>query len=169
MKKLKTKESRSLSSAGLMIGIGMGGFIDGILFHQIFQLHNMLSNQLFPDTVAKIEINMFWDGIFHLFTWLTTAAGITVLWRATQQQTVPLDGREFVGSIVMGWGCFNLVEGLINHHILQVHHVVERATGRTQMVWDLTFLGSGVALILIGMYLRRAFVTAKLSPLHDQV
>jgi uncharacterized membrane protein len=35
---------RPLVAAGALLGIGLGGFVDGILFHQILQLHNMLSN-----------------------------------------------------------------------------------------------------------------------------
>ncbi len=32
-----------LLSAGLLLGIGMGGFVDGIVFHQLLQTHSMLS------------------------------------------------------------------------------------------------------------------------------
>jgi uncharacterized membrane protein len=34
-------------------------------------------------------------------------------------------GRTFSGSMIAGWGLFNLVEGIIDHHILGIHHVVE--------------------------------------------
>lgn len=67
--------------AGLLLGIGLGGFFDGILFHQILQIHNMLSNIYFPDTLAKSEINIFWDGLFHAFTWLITLLGLFFLWQ----------------------------------------------------------------------------------------
>ena len=49
---------RPLVLAGLPIGVGMGGFVDGILFHQILQLHNMLSAIRPPDTLVNVEINM---------------------------------------------------------------------------------------------------------------
>jgi len=65
MKFLKTG---SLGRAGLLLGIGMGGFLDGILFHQLLQVHNMLSNLYPPDTLVHLEINMFWDGLFHALT-----------------------------------------------------------------------------------------------------
>jgi uncharacterized membrane protein len=70
---------RPLVSAGTLLGIGMGGFVDGIVFHQILQTHNMLSARRPPDTVVNIEINMVWDGLFHAFTWLTTALGLLLL------------------------------------------------------------------------------------------
>jgi uncharacterized membrane protein len=50
--------------------------------------------------------------------------------------------------MVAGWGLFNLVEGVIDHHILQVHHVYERAGGVS--VWDWVFLGSGVVMLVVG-------------------
>ena len=30
---------RPLIASGVLLGIGMGGFVDGILFHQILKLH----------------------------------------------------------------------------------------------------------------------------------
>ena len=42
-----------------MLGIGMGGFVDGILFHQVLQTHNMLSAKYPPTTLVNAEINMF--------------------------------------------------------------------------------------------------------------
>src|SRR5215210_2502641 len=131
---------KPLIAAGTLLGIGMGGFIDGILFHQLLQTHSMLSAVRPRTTIVNIEINMFWDGLFHLFTWFMTALGLALLWRAGQQETVPWSTRLFVGSLALGWGILNVVEGLIDHHILQIHHVVEQAG---LSVWDYTFLSSG--------------------------
>ena len=61
-----------LIAAGLLMGVGMGGFVDGILFHQILQLHNMLSAKVPPDTLINAKVNMVWDGLFHAVTWLMT-------------------------------------------------------------------------------------------------
>lgn len=147
--------SRPLRKAGLVLGIGMGGFIDGILFHQIFQLHSMLSNRYFPDTVVNIEINMVWDGLFHAFTWLTTAYGIYLLWQAARIPGVNWSKNLLLGGMALGWGLFNLVEGIIDHHILSVHHVVERAAPSEQLLWDLAFDASGILLIVGGLALMR--------------
>jgi uncharacterized membrane protein len=47
-----------------------------------------------------------------------------------------------------GWGLFNFVEGLIDHHVLHVHHVVERLG---VSVWDWAFLGvGGIGLMVLG-------------------
>lgn len=149
---------RPLVSAGTLLGIGLGGFVDGILFHQLLQVHNMLSAR-YPKTgvppetaVVNIEINMFWDGLFHTLCWGAAAAGLACLWRAVRRTDVPLSTKVFVGSMVMGWGLFNLVEGIIDHHVLHIHHVTETPN---HLVFDLAFLMSGAVFIAAGLWLIR--------------
>lgn len=142
-----------LLAAGTMLGVGMGGFVDGIVLHQILQIHNMVSGKYLtfgvdPQTaLVNTEINMFWDGLFHAFTWTSTAVGLALLWRAIKRPDVPLSTRSLIGAMILGWGLFNLVEGLIDHHVLHVHHVVERLG---VSVWDYAFLGSGVLMLMLG-------------------
>jgi uncharacterized membrane protein len=62
--------------AGILIGIGMGGFVDGIVLHQIAQWHSMLSNIVLPHTMDTMRVNMTWDGLFHALTWIVTLVGI---------------------------------------------------------------------------------------------
>ncbi len=140
-------------TAGFVLGVGMGGFIDGILFHQILQIHNMLSNIIFPDTLVKADINMFWDGMFDAFAWIMTLAGIILLWKAIKNESVPKLTKVLVGSMITGFGAFNLIEGTLDHHILKLHHVVQRALYPVQFYWDVAFLVSGVVLIIFGCYL----------------
>jgi uncharacterized membrane protein len=143
---------RPLVAAGLLLGVGLGGFVDGIVFHQILQLHNMLSARRPPTSVANLEINMTWDGLFHAFTWLATVVGIGLLFRAGRRVEVPWSGRLLVGAALAGWGLFNGVEGLIDHHLLGVHHVVERLG---LSIWDWLFLASAPALVGAGWALGR--------------
>lgn len=152
-----------LVTAGAVLGVGMGGFVDGILFHQILQLHNMLSNRVLRDSLVNEQINMFWDGMFHAFTWLAVAIGIVLLWRAVTRGGVLLSGRALGGAMLLGWGLFNLIEGTVDHEILQLHHVYQNGN---HMLWDTAFLLSGIALIGGGlMTIRHGFAsTAKNSP-----
>ncbi len=55
------------SAPGILLGIGLGGFVDGILLHQILQWHHMLTSEgSYPKTtVAGLETNTLWDGLFH--------------------------------------------------------------------------------------------------------
>ena len=143
----------SIAPAGIVLGIGMGGFLDGILLHQIFRFHNMISGKVPPNTVANMEKGMLADGLFHVVTWLTTLLGIALLWRALNRRHDAFpSGTAFVGYLLAGWGWFNLVEGIIDHHILNIHHVVERLG---VSIWDWLFLASGVILVVLGHMLGR--------------
>lgn len=156
--------NRPLIAAGILMGIGMGGFVDGILFHQIMQLHSMLSAKLPQDTVVNIKTSMVWDGLFHALTWITTALSVRLLWGAVKEKNRPLSGSSFLGSLFAGWGVFNLVEGLIDHHLLGIHHVVERLG---LSVYDYAFLASGVVFILVGGgMIRRSEKDSALPSMH---
>ncbi|XHX79052.1 MAG: DUF2243 domain-containing protein [Stenomitos frigidus ULC029] len=144
---------RPLILAGLVLGLGQGGFLDGIVFHQLLQWHHMFSSLETDITIAGMELNTFGDGLFHLFDWLLTLIGIFLLWRAGQQARDAWSGRVFLGSLLMGAGLFNLVEGIIDHHLLGIHHL---KPGSHQLLWDLSFLGSGVLLIGMGTLLMQA-------------
>ncbi|MEH2374599.1 DUF2243 domain-containing protein [Nostoc sp.] len=136
-----------LITAGIFLGVGLGGFLDGILLHQILQWHHMLSNIRPLTKTANIDLNMVWDGLFHALDWVFTVVGVVLLWRAGGRDDVPWLSQTFIGSIVIGTGLFDLVEGLIDHQILGIHHV---KSGPNQLAWDLGFLAFGALLILIG-------------------
>ncbi len=145
---------RPLLSAATLIGIGMGGFIDGIVLHQLLQVHSMLSARLPPrESVQNMEVNMFWDGLFHSFSWIMTAAGILMLWRAARRVDVPWSPKTFYGGMLLGWAVFNLVEGVLDHHILHLHHVIE---GPGHLPWDLAFLGVSALMLAAAVLIIRA-------------
>jgi uncharacterized membrane protein len=141
---------------GILLGIGLGGFVDGIVLHQILQWHHMLSSEGShpPTTVAGLETNTLWDGIFHAATWVAVAVGLWVLWRRATTWRWALDGRALVGWMLVGWGLFNLVEGLVDHQILGIHHVRE-GDGVNETAWDLAFLAFGALLVAAGALLAR--------------
>ena len=54
-----------LIAAGVLMGAGLGGFVDGIVLHQILQWHNMLSSRMPPnDLVAAKVKSEIYDGNF---------------------------------------------------------------------------------------------------------
>lgn len=144
--------------AGLLFGLGLGGFFDGIVLHQILQWHHMLtSHGEYPaTTVAGLEVNTLWDGIFHATTYIAVAVGLALLWRSSHLPHAPWSTKLLIGLLLMGWGTFNLVEGTIDHHILTIHHVNERAPRDQWIWWDLGFLTWGAAMLIGGWLLARA-------------
>jgi uncharacterized membrane protein len=149
-----TATRKPLIAAGLLLGAGLGGFVDGIVLHQILQWHNMLSNQMPPDTLVRAKVNMYWDGVFHAAVWVMTAVGLAMLWGSTGRADVPRSGRTLLGAMLLGWGLFNVVEGIIDHQLLGLHHVREYVADK--LPWDLGFLAFGVLLLLVGGSLIRA-------------
>ena len=140
---------------GILLGIGLGGFVDGIFLHQILQWHHMLTSEgSYPKTtLAGLETDTLWDGLFHAVTWVAVGVGIYLLWRRTTDWRWAISGRALLGWMLVGWGLFNLVEGVVDHHVLTLHHVREDAAHRT--AWDLAFLAFGALLILAGWSLTR--------------
>ena len=141
---------------GFLMGIGLGGFIDGIVLHQILQWHHMLtSTGDHPrDTIAGLEANTLADGFFHLATWVIVAVATTLTVRAWREGRLAPPWRAHVGLLLAGWGAFNLVEGLIDHEILGIHHVRDDLGG--PVGWDLAFLALGALLVIGGVLLSRA-------------
>jgi uncharacterized membrane protein len=138
-----------LVAAGLLLGTGLGGFVDGIVLHQILQWHNMLSSVRPPTDLLAMKVNMVWDGFFHALTWTVTLIGLVLLFRAGRRPDVPWSGRLLAAAMVAGWGLFNVVEGLIDHELLGIHHV---HPGQGELAWDVGFLVLG-ALQVAGGFL----------------
>lgn len=142
----------SLLAGGLALGIGLGGFVDGILFHQVLRWHHMLSATVEPASVADLELNVLWDGLFHVVTWTAVLVGVGLLGRLISFGAW-WPRRALWGLVVSGWGIFNLVEGMINHHLLGIHHV--RDDVADPRWWDAGFLTFGALLVICGWALAR--------------
>jgi uncharacterized membrane protein len=147
---------RRFTLAGLTLGFGLGGFIDGIVLHQILQWHHMLTDYgsaTYPvSTVRSLEDNSLWDGLFHVSTWLFVTLGLFLLWRVLSAG-YQVTWRSMLGLLLAGWGMFNLIEGVIDHHLLTIHHVRDDVTD--PLWWDVGFLALGALLIVAGFALRR--------------
>jgi uncharacterized membrane protein len=147
------EHSKKSTAAGILIGVGMGGFVDGIVLHQILQWHNMLSNIFPPHTMEHMRTNMVWDGLFHGFVWIITLVGVFLLRSAAYHRDAIPSVQAFIGQLILGWGLFNLIEGIIDHQILAVHYVRQVPNYST---YNLTFLAvGGVLFIAVGWLLMR--------------
>ncbi len=145
------------TAAGIFLGLGLGGFFDGIILHQVLQWHHMATSAGYPpDSVANLQMNVFFDGLFHATTYIFVAIGLAILWRAARRPHAPWSGKMLAGSILMGFGIFNLVEGIINHHLLGLHHVNETVPPEQWIYWDLGFLAWGALMVVGGWFLLRA-------------
>jgi uncharacterized membrane protein len=153
---------KTITLPGIILGVGLGGFVDGILLHQVLQWHHMLSSSetanvdigSYPvTTVHGLQMNTLWDGFFHTITWLAVLIGLGILYsRITHSRGRIWASKVLWGWVLVGWGIFNLVEGIMDHHLLGIHHVI---SGEYQTLADILFLIFGTLLIAGGWALQR--------------
>lgn len=143
--------------AGILLGLGLGGFFDGIVLHQILQWHHMATAAGYPaDSLGNLEFNTFLDGLFHAATYLFTVTGLVILWRSARQPHFLWSARLLFASMLIGFGLFNVVEGTVNHHLLGLHHVNETVPPAHWIFWDIGFLVWGAAMLIGGWLLYRS-------------
>jgi uncharacterized membrane protein len=147
------RERKAAPAAGVLLGVGLVAFVDGISLHMILEWHHMVSNVYPPTTLDGMHVNTYWDGWFHAGAWVAVVLGVALLWRAVQRGDAIPSTRAFIGYILVGAGLFNLVEGVVDHHLLRLHHVREIAD---PLLYDVTFLVvGGVLPLVVGWALRR--------------
>lgn len=142
---------KPLAKAGIVLGLGLGGFVDGIVLHQILGWHHLVCTTATcqVETVEALKLQNTQDGFFHLATWILTLIGVGMLFRAARSRDQAWSGLSLFGSMLAGWGIFNFAEGLIDHQLLRIHHV--RPGHPQEFLFDMLFLASGITLILVGV------------------
>jgi uncharacterized membrane protein len=78
--------------AALLLGFGLGAFFEGILLHPI-------------------------AGFFYFAAWAIVLGGVVLLWTTVRGPGPLPAGRVFVAHFVIGWGIFNMLEGLARHDL----------------------------------------------------
>ena len=155
---------RPAAAPGVVLGLGLGGFADGIALHQIAQWHNMGSAVVPPVTMAAMKQNMAWDGWFHVATLALTTVGVFMLLGAARRGAALPTAGQLVGQLLLGWGVFNLVEGIVDHQILGIHHVRDLPVHVPIYDW-IFLLAGGLGLIVVGWALSRVRDAAHERPL----
>lgn len=137
----------------LVTGLGLGGFVDGIVLHEILQWHHMVSaTEGAPLTSLEgLKRNTTGDGLFHALAWALVLGGLLGLLAAWRRGRPAPSWRSVAGLLLAGWGIFNVVEGVVDHHVLGVHHVRDDLDG--PLAWDLGFLAVGAVLVVVGLAL----------------
>jgi uncharacterized membrane protein len=142
-------------AAGIFFGLGLGGFFDGIVLHQLLQWHHMLSSVHPTDSVESLSFNTLWDGAFHGATYIFVLIGLALLWRRAHKPHLWWSGKMLIGTLLVGFGTFNLVEGVIDHQILGIHHVNETVPPEQRIYWDIGFLIWGAVMLAVGLFICR--------------
>ncbi len=99
------------------------------------------------DTVAGLETNTLWDGLFHTLAWAVSAVGALLVWRARARAREEWSLRSLAGPALAGWGAFNCFDQLVFHLAIGAHHIRQVDD---YAVYDWSFFAFGVALIVVG-------------------
>ncbi|WP_294173138.1 DUF2243 domain-containing protein [uncultured Sphingomonas sp.] len=141
-------------TAAAVLGIGLSGFFDGILLHQVLQWHHLLS--LVPgETFRSIEAQILADGLFHVLMYLVTATGLYLLWRVRRHFAEGVGWRTVIGGALVGFGLWNVIDVGFFHWTLGIHRI--RVDVPDPMTYDLAWLAilGGVPLAIGWLLLRK--------------
>ena len=131
---------RLLLGIGALLGIGLAGTLDEVIFHQLLQWHNF-----YVHTTPMWRIVS--DGLFHIFSSALMGIGTLMLWSNRRRLATIDDGRALGAGLLIGAGGFNLYDGTIHHKVLQLHPVREHV--QNILPYDLVW--NGVALIVLAL------------------
>jgi uncharacterized membrane protein len=98
-KQISASKNGFSTAAGVFLGLGLGlgGFFDGIVLHQILQWHHMATSAGYPpDSLENLRFNTLLDGLFHASTYVFVVIGLALLWRAAHQQHLWWSGKMLV-------------------------------------------------------------------------
>jgi uncharacterized membrane protein len=139
-----------------IIGVGLSGFFDGILLHQVLQWHHLLS--LVPgERFRDIGTQILADGVFHVVMYLITAAGLWLLWRRRAALALPTGGwRVVAGGGLLGFGLWNMIDVGFFHWALGIHRI--RVNVPDPMLYDVAWIVAlGIVPLLVAWLLLRGY------------
>lgn len=87
----------------------------------------------------------------HSATYVFVLIGLFLLWRSAHRNHVYWSTKLLIGTMLVGFGAFNTIEGIMDDHILGIHHVNETVPRSQWLAWDIGFTLWGVAMLVIGI------------------
>lgn len=142
---------------GILLGVALGGFFDGILLHQILQWHHLLS---LVAGMGDLRTQVLWDGYFHALMYLIAAAALWGLWSAHRRGALP-EGWALAGALLVGFGLWHVLDSILSHWLLGIHRI--KVDSPNPLAWDLVwFVVFGVVPIVLGWQAGRGGGTPRL-------
>jgi uncharacterized membrane protein len=123
-------------AAGIL-GFALGGFLDGILLHQVLQWHHLLS-LVDGEAFRDLRVQILADGLFHVLMYAIAVAGLWLLWRARGGITGRGGDIRIVAAALLGFGIWQVVDVAGFHWIAGIHRI--RVNVPNPLVWDIGWL-----------------------------
>lgn len=136
--------------AAFILGIALGGFLDGILLHQLLQWHHLLSG-LEGEAWRDIRVQILADGAFHILMYAIAVIGLFMLLR-NRHDAALRSGRRLTAGVLLGIGVWNIADIALFHWILGIHRI--RMDVENLLFWDLLwFAVFGLGIGGLGLWL----------------
>lgn len=126
---------------GFLFGLGLVGFIDETVFHQLLHWHHFYDK-------STTDIGLVSDGIFHAFSWFATIGSSFMLADLHRRHAFWL--KRWVGGLFLGAGSFQLYDGVVQHKLMKLHQIRYNVDITLyDAVWNIT----AFAMIVVGFVL----------------
>jgi uncharacterized membrane protein len=126
--------SHSLIS-GVLVGIGVAGFVDETVFHQLLHWHHFYDRS----TPAAGLVS---DGLFHAASWFCIVGGLFLL--ADLRRRDGLWGARWRSGVLLGLGAFQLYDGTVQHKLMRLHQIRYHV-----MIWPYDVAWNAIAVIAL--------------------
>jgi len=141
-----------LTIVSTIIGMGLGALTEGIFLHQVMEGRETADVKAL---MTVREMRWLWDVLFFLIILLVISTGVVLLWRLLFKPGINRSGYLLVGGGLLGWGTFNIVEGVINHHLAAFHRL-----GGDLYMWSAGLLALSSVFLIGGYVLIRQGIAA---------
>ncbi len=139
----RSQFTASVIDIGGLIGIGVAGFVDETVFHQLLHWHHFYN-------LSTPAVGLVSDGIFHAVSWFCVVGGLFMFadlrrraaWRSTWQFT----------GLCFGLGGFQLWDGIIQHKWWHLHEIRYHVK---ILPYDLVWNVIAVIVLVVGFVLLR--------------
>nr|WP_240147598.1 DUF2243 domain-containing protein [Halorussus sp. JP-T4] len=132
------------------LGFGFGALLDVLLFHLVLQWHHLLSDRISTGSLVGLRANIYYDGVFSLAMVGVMLAGAGLLWRTLNRSAEPRSAVRAVGGLLAGVGLFNLLDGIVDHYVLNVHDAVHGT-----LAFNPHWVGASLLILGVGILVLR--------------
>ncbi|GAA4665256.1 hypothetical protein GCM10023225_35780 [Kineococcus glutinatus] len=129
------------TTAGVLMGVGLAAFVDEVVFHQLLHWHHFYDR-------STLAAGLVSDGLLHAFGWIAVVTGLFLF--ADLQRRAATSARRVVAGVLLGWGGFQLFDGVVHHKLLRVHQI---RYGVDVLPYDVAWLLAGAAGLAVGAVL----------------
>ncbi len=144
--------ARRGSWSGYLLGFAVAGLLEAILLRHILQWHHLLLGFQWG-ALQRMSAQVLADRLFVVALCVVALGGLWSLWGGRHSPDI-LAGRRLLSHAMIGFGAWNVLEGLLAHWFLSLHRV--RMAAENPLIWDLLWFAIlGLVPLVLGLLLSR--------------